>query len=220
MTTPDIVGTVRAYRTWRLGRLKAEDLTDSVFLMPITNKSPSAWLSREARALCIICRQDVPRFACTCGLYASTDPRSTAIPSFSKYVHGVIECSGGIVYMKKNHVIRAEKAHIVALSMPPSRFKKTTIAAVQSTYPWVRIFRSRREMIREYPPQETVPRRVTWNPRTWISPQFYPALPGMGANIGFFAVDPAAHWLNGAFIFLWPVLWGMGRGIIPTWKKI
>jgi hypothetical protein len=174
--TPDVIGTVRAYRSW--------DLTPSGMLDAKTYSYP--WKPGVNEATC---DRDIPVFTseppfvlhfnrprhqvpgeeCSCGFYACTDPHSPAL--YRAGVSGVVEMSGGIVEHELNTVIRAGKARITALCMPRDRFSEKETDQVRAQYPGVPVFRDRTAMLRKFPPagaaaqarRSQLKRRLKWS---------------------------------------------------------
>jgi hypothetical protein len=136
---PDVLGTVRAYRKWGVAK---GWLTSSA--------NASYWPGGEQVAKCDKGKgHAAPGDGCHCGLYACTDPASLELQNRSGLL-GVVECYGAIIEHEKNSVIRVERAKIAAICVP--RWRRAELVA--RNYPGVPVFRSRKAMLRAYPPAD------------------------------------------------------------------
>lgn len=152
---------------------------------------------------------DVPVMECSCGLYACTDPNATEISRRHGSVFGVVEMSGGVVYHEKNTVIRAAKATIVALCMPKWDWKPETVVAIRARYPGVRIFRSRKRMLKEYPPQKRTREQFSrWYNRRGA---YFFITPFLALNTVTFAMHPVRYWYDGLIGLALPVPATIGK---------
>jgi hypothetical protein len=176
--TPDVAGTVRGYRSWRLmpggvlhSTVRAADWTPGVNTATCTERPRVIEYDgnlrvRRVRLLTGVQPghdQPVPVMSCTCGLYAVTNPDSDQV---HRGVQGVVELWGGIVEHESNDVVRASKAQIVALCMSRWDYPARDIRAVKANYPDVQFFGSMEKMLAAFPPAAPrVPRKASRTPR-------------------------------------------------------
>jgi hypothetical protein len=152
---PDVVGTIRGYRTWRL-----EDgcLTSVVY-------SAHLW-EQETTARCLLggyrpsriaiegACSEAPGLECSCGLYAVADPDSYQLSLYAgddwaelrTTVMGVVELSGVIIEHELHSVMRGQKAQIKAIVLPPGHRWRA------DRYPGVAIFSDKESLLKAYPP--------------------------------------------------------------------
>jgi len=178
--TPDVIGKVRAYRTFTLGKdgtLKTRSaLTTRIvyksdkYAYPVPVKI--RWKHGANRAICNRVtksglhlenqwKHDTPVMECSCGFYGSTDPRSEAILGVGgRHVLAVADYWGGIVYHEKNGVLRSQFAEAVAVAIPPKYIAEREEFRLK--YPYVKIFDTPLALAEAYPPE--VP---SYPPSTW-----------------------------------------------------
>lgn len=219
---PDVIGTVRGYRTWSVTKDKNE-----TWRLQSRSRYHN-WNAGENRAECFgnysHCHRgdfvlqrwpgrgrpdvrwktyiegSIPGEHCTCGLYAARSPWSSQIMMSASAAFGVIECSGAIVPHEENTVIRAAKATIKAVALPGSKWRSRK--ALQETYPDVKFYRSKYKMLRDFPPQgirlPDIPRRKIWRSASMI-PAYFVMLMSL-ANLAVAGLDPwlfhAAPYVN------------------------
>lgn len=139
-TVPDIIGTVRGYRSWRLhyGHLTA------VF-------QPYIWTSGVNTSMCEYNLRHhshpgctIPA-SCTCGFYSLYVPEN-----HPGRINGVVENHGAISLHTDG--MRAEKSRVVALCVRDRAQRE----ALREHYPDVQLFRLRAHMYRKFPPAKEV----------------------------------------------------------------
>lgn len=189
---PDVIGTVRGYRAWKLTR-------DGQLLAAVHRDF--LWKNGLNVARCVLTSWHghvIPQIGCKCGFWACAEPRGTQI---NGTVFGVIDMSGGIVEHEKNTVVRSAKARIVAVCMPRLVYGKKLTAAVRRNYPDVRIFQTRVALLRAYPPVLTERQEKSRSRRRML----IGGLIGIQANGSFWdfkdALSPHGGWVVPDFIF-------------------
>lgn len=196
---PDVVGTVRGYRTWRLTDGGLESVSADYTWQAGVNEAHCHTLSDEIARLARVypgrslrkAGHLVPVKGCSCGFYACQDPYGSQI--WASGVHGVIEMSGGIVEHEKNTVVRSGKAEIAALCMSRWDYKKESIKAVRARYPGVKIYGSREKMVAAWPPAIEVTLPEPGKRQNWL-----PVIAAVDASIGLWnagvAIETGRPW--------------------------
>lgn len=165
-----VVGSIRGYRAWVLGndpmwspRLGLRlgyclNPTGIGAQLPDSGWKPGENVSRCARWNSYWGIHEFD-FRCTCGFYAMhhmNDFRDRFLCSLTSwstspaFIYGAIEGSGSVLVGTKG--FRAEKARILGLVIGNSSIAKHLGARYK-----VPVFRSRRKMLREFPPIDTSP---------------------------------------------------------------
>jgi hypothetical protein len=159
---PDIVGTVRGYRTWNL-------IGDRLYSPVYT---AYGWRDGLNTATCnrrypYYYPHDIPEMDCGCGFYSYYSPR----PALSAHgtVYGVIESQGGIVLAEL--AMRTARAQIVALCL--DKEDKPGRHVIEQHYPSIKVYASKRKMHKDFPPAKEIagveiPWRRRHRPATFV----------------------------------------------------
>jgi hypothetical protein len=151
-----VPGSLRGYRTWRLLSRRAALPEGALPLRSVTRRV--VWPpTLEARCTPPDFEQYTPTPSdlgvgshrsparrCDCGIYAWYDPHDTAM--LHARVFGAVEASGLILMGDRG--FRAERARISAIVTRNRRLADACEAA------GIRVFRRRRDLLREYPPDD------------------------------------------------------------------
>jgi hypothetical protein len=153
-----VPGSLRGYRTWRLlGRRAAAQLPDGTLPLTSVTRRNVRW----ERTLTARCEAPgpgtvgpapsapegshrAPEAGCVCGIYGWYDPADTYMTSAR--VFGVVEASGLVIMGEQG--FRAERARIAAVVTRSRR------AAAACERAGVAIYRRRRDLLRDYPPDD------------------------------------------------------------------
>ncbi len=144
---PLVPGELRGYRQFLL-------LDDGLY--PVVHWAAGPWEDGGQVAGCSAgADHDVPSRDCTCGLYGWYDPSGTA-GSYGG-AKAVVAVSGRVVLGDRG--FRAARGRVEAVTLPlPLRWQPRGAAKARrmlaARYPGVRVYRSVRQMVREYPPHD------------------------------------------------------------------
>jgi hypothetical protein len=151
-----VPGALRGYRTWRPVRRRVQL---SYGMLPLSSLSRRGVVWRnELTAQCtppdvggkafggtvLPGNHPAPYNGCECGIYAWYDPRDTRI--LHARVFGVVEASGLVLLGDRG--FRAQRARVSAIV---TRNRRVAAACADAG---VEVFRSRRQLIRAYPPED------------------------------------------------------------------
>jgi hypothetical protein len=151
-----VPGALRGYRTWRPVRRKVE-LSYGMLPLSSLSRRNVVWRT-ELTAECtppdvggkafggsvLPGDHPAPYNGCECGIYAWYDPRDTRI--LHARVFGVVEASGLVLLGDRG--FRAQRARVAAVV---TRNRRVAAACSDAG---VQVFRSRRQLIRAYPPED------------------------------------------------------------------
>jgi hypothetical protein len=151
-----VPGALRGYRTWRPVRRRAQ-LGPGMLPISSLSRRGVVW-STQLEARCTppdvsskafggsILPGDhpAPFNGCECGIYAWYDPRDTRI--LHARVFGVVEASGLVLLGDRG--FRAQRARVAAVV---TRSRRVAAACTEAG---VEVFRSRRQLVRAYPPED------------------------------------------------------------------
>jgi len=152
---PLVAGSLRGYRTWRLQRRGSPACGDSLPLTSVTRRvvwrptltaccTPEGMASPGPGPATLVGDHAAPAAGCQCGIYGWYDPADTGM--LRAGVFGVVEASGVVLMGERG--FRAERARIVAVV---SRNRRLTAACERAG---IAVFRRRRDLVREYPPED------------------------------------------------------------------
>jgi hypothetical protein len=151
-----VPGALRGYRTWRPVRRKVE-LSYGMLPLSSLSRRGVVWPT-QLEAVCtppdvgsksfggsiLPGNHPAPFDGCECGIYAWYDPRDTRI--LHARVFGVVEASGLVLLGDRG--FRAQRARVTAVV---TRSRRVAAACGDAG---VEVFRSRRQLIRAYPPED------------------------------------------------------------------
>lgn len=151
-----VPGSLRGYRTWRPVRRKVE-LRYGMLPISSLSRRGVVWPT-QLEAVCtppdvgsksfggttLPGDHPAPYNGCECGIYAWYDPRDTRI--LHARVFGVVEASGLVLLGDRG--FRAQKVRVAAVV---TRSRRVAAACAEAG---VEVFRSRRQLIRAYPPED------------------------------------------------------------------
>ncbi|MDP9410363.1 MAG: hypothetical protein M3P70_07660 [Actinomycetota bacterium] len=144
-----VPGELRGYRRFRL----AED-----GLYPTVHAASGPWSGLLERAACAAgTDHPAPAWECGCGLYGWYHPRDAGQVSGFGDVSAVIAGCGRTIL--GDHGFRAASARIEAVRLPVRVSARPRTAArarqmLAARYPQAVVYRSRRQMLRDHPPQD------------------------------------------------------------------
>lgn len=141
---PLVVGTLRGYRTWRVGRT-----SDGSLPLTAVTRREMTW-NPVTTATCAAPPEETfgphpaPASGCSCGLYGWYRPDDTAI--LPGNVFGVVEASGRVLLGDRG--FRAERARVRAVVTRRRRVAAACRAAGIEVYP------RKRDLIAAWPPDD------------------------------------------------------------------
>jgi hypothetical protein len=170
---PLVAGSLRGYRTWHLLRRRVHVAGEMLPLTSVTRRRV-IW-SRTLSAQCNPPdaaaatmgatpprgEHRAPQTGCECGIYAWYLPNDTDM--FNARVFGVIQASGRI--LMGDHGFRAERARIAAIVTRNRRVARACAAA------GIAVYRRRRDLLRDYPPEDLSALLGTETPRRTHPPR-------------------------------------------------
>lgn len=151
-----VPGTLRGYRTWRMasrfervphGMLPLTSVTRREVLWTPTMTAgcePNDIAALGRRSPTATAEHAAPDNHCKCGIYACYTPDDTALPNAR--VFGAIEASGLVLLC--DHGFRAERARVTAVVTKKPRL---AAACAEAGIP---VYRRRRDLLREHPPED------------------------------------------------------------------
>lgn len=203
---------LRGYRRFRLAGGN---------LMPTVYVAVGPWRALDEHAVCAEGSDHaVPAAECGCGLYGWYHPsRATSASGFGD-VTAVIAASGRTIL--GDHGFRSARARVEAVAVParshavPGAARRTR-RAIAERYPWTAVYRSRRAMLRDYPPVDlndlgiSVAAGASRSSRWWA--------------VGVWAVGVAllgciAVLIPGALVRAEPWAWATALGVLIAWQAL
>ena len=209
-----VPGELRGYRRFRL----AED-----GLRPPVHVGAGPWSWPVEHARCMVDEGHLPPArGCGCGLYGWYHPSHTGLGTGWGDVTAVVAARGRIVLGDTG--FRAAAARVLAVSLPRrarlSRWRRRRCERLLAErYPGVRVYRSRRRMLRRHPPEDLsalgIAVRASRAPRygwtalaVWLAGVLVLCSVAVVPRPVLFGITPAG-WLGALVCFvLWQVLLG------------
>lgn len=178
-------------------------------LWPTVHTGSGPWSVTRERAVCAARKgHAAPGPDCGCGLYGWYHPRDAR--ASSGFVLAVIRATGGVVLGE--HGFRAQDAEVEAVVVPHLGSDGRTAAALAQAYPQARVYRSRRRMLQDHPPDDLHALGIAGRPspasryRTWGLLVWLVGLAAMYSVVvlprELLADPPAGAWVPAVIVFL------------------